>query len=87
MGLTTDDVLFVYSDMQVAADKIVERTHGKVFNCGTVYANASSLKFSKIITEDKLSQMVALYPDTKIVYKGKQSTATYNPVTYTAVTG
>lgn len=82
---TDEEVLFVYSDMQVAHDKEIEKKIGKIFECGTVGVESEKYLFSKIIRESDLSQMEALFPDVKIVYKGKKSSTLYSDITHKSV--
>lgn len=78
-------MIFVYSDMQIAENKKIEKGLGKVFTCGNVTVKSKVSKYSDLIDEDSLSHMIALYPDTKIIYKGTLKSVTYTEVTHTSV--
>jgi hypothetical protein len=75
------EYMFVYSEMQIEADKKICKTVGATFACGTVSVNSEVKQFSKMIDPSYLSEMTALYPDTKIVGQGILSNMSYTAVT------
>ena len=72
-----EEVLFVYSDMQISQSRTANRGIGRGFKAGNVFIGSSMKPYTKIITEDELKGMLALFPDTKIVYKGKIKNVKY----------
>lgn len=84
---SSDVVIFVYSDMQLSNDKNVVKSIGKTVVPGTVAVGSTREAFTKMIREDYLTQMVALYPDTKQILKCKYSDAVFTDVTQIKLTG
>lgn len=74
------DMLFVYSEMQIDEEKKICKKIGKIFECGTVAIGHANQQFTKIISQDELSAMCAQYPDTVIVVQGKLSNMKYTDV-------
>lgn len=72
--------LFVYSEMQIESDKRINKYINRNFKCGEVSTGASLKQYSKIINESDLEGMMQVYPDTKIVYKGKLSETSYTNI-------
>lgn len=77
---SNEEKLFVYSEMQIADDKRINGYINRNFKCGEVSTGASLKQFSKIIDESDLSGMMKMYPDTKIIYKGKLSDTSYKEI-------
>lgn len=73
-------VLFVYSEMHISKEKEINHKIGKNFICGEVVIGSQRKQYSKIITENQLSNMLNMYPDTKIIYKGKKSETVYTDI-------
>lgn len=80
MAIVDEEVLFVYSEMQIEEEKKINKVIGKTFSCGEVSAGASKKQYSKIIKPSDLNQMSGLYPDVKIIAQGKLSTMVYTEV-------
>lgn len=72
--------LFVYSGMQLAEDKKINKAINRNYKCGEVSVGASLKLYSKIINEEELSGMIKRYPDMKIIYKGKLSDVAYTNI-------
>jgi hypothetical protein len=75
------EMIFVYSEMQINEDTVVNRKLGRNFKCGSVYVGSTEKQFSKIIDPDDLEAMIVNYPDTKIIYRGRLSKTKYDDVT------
>jgi len=79
--MESDNVkLFVYSDMQINRDKEINKSINREFVCGVVSIGSTPKQYSKIIDESMLSGMVQMYPDTKIIHKGKLSETSYTEI-------
>lgn len=74
------DMLFVYSEMQIDEEKKICKKIGKIFECGTVAIGHSNQQYTKVIPLSDLDAMCAQYPDTIIVTQGKLSTMKYTEV-------
>lgn len=74
------DVIFVYSEMQIDEEKKICKKIGKIFECGTVAIGHSNKQFTKVIYQNELTAMCAQYPDTVIVTQGKLSNMKYTDV-------
>ena len=75
-------VIFVYSEMQMAEENQIAKRIGKRFVCGNIYSGIGAKQFTKQIQEDELPGMIARYPDTKIVIKGKIKDIKFEDVKY-----
>lgn len=75
------DKLFVYSEMQIAEEKRIQKNIGRDFLCGDISIGSTRKKYSKIINREELDHMTALYPDTKIIATGSIDELAYTPVT------
>ena len=80
MGKRVTEVLFVYSDQQIAEENAILRTLNKEFVCGEVFIGNIPKKYTKMITEDEYPVMKIKYPDVKIVAKLDRFKARYTPV-------
>lgn len=74
------EMMFVYSEMQIDEEKKICKKIGKIFECGSVAMGHSNQQFTKIISKDELSPMCAQYPDTVVVTQGKLSNMKYTDV-------
>lgn len=72
--------IFVYSELQVKDEIQNAESRGSTFICGEVVIGGTKVKYSNLIREEELDAMIALYPDTKIVYKGPLSDVTYTRI-------
>ena len=82
MGEVNNDVLFVYSELQISAANKIYNTRGKKFVCGIISVGNVHKKFTKMINPDKFDAMISQYADAYIVYKGNKSTDHYTNPTY-----
>ena len=80
MGKKVSEVLFVYSEQQIAEENSILKTLNKEFICGEVYIGNIPKKYTKIITDEEYPTMKIKYPDTKIVAKLDRYKARYTPV-------
>lgn len=80
MALVNENVLFVYSEMQIEKEKEINSKIGKNFICGEVVIGNDRKSFSRIIKKDMLEPMIALYPDLKVVYEGTKNSTAYTPI-------
>ena len=69
-----NDVVFIYSETQIAAENEVARKAGKKYVCGTVYKGAIQQKYSKLVRSTLLEAVQSQYPDAKIVARGRRDT-------------
>ena len=74
------DMLFVYSEMQIDEEKKICKKIGKIFECGNVAIGHANQQFTKVIYQNELTAMCAQYPDTVIVTQGKLSNMKYTDV-------
>jgi hypothetical protein len=79
MGKKVTEVLFVYSEQQIAEENSILRTLNKEFICGEVFIGNIPKKYTKIITEEEYPAMKIKYPDTKIIARIDRFRARYTP--------
>ena len=72
MGLKSNYVYFVYSEIQIKEENSIANRSGRKFECGLISIGNISKKFSKIVKEDDFQAMLNQYPDTKVVAKGNK---------------
>lgn len=72
-----EEVMFVYSEMQISQNREANQKIGRGFKCGNVFVGSSMKPYTKIIKEDELKKMLGLFPDTKIVCTGKLKNIKY----------
>lgn len=77
MAEETTDVIFVYSELQIAAANQIYKARGKKFVCGLVAVGITHKKFSKMIKPSAFDAMLSQYADTKIVYRTTKALAKY----------
>lgn len=82
MGETINDVVFVYSESQIAAANKVYSAAGKKFVCGLVSVGNTHKKYSKMITINKLDAMMSQYADTKVICYGNKLNTKYTKPTF-----
>lgn len=80
MSLVNENVLFVYSEIQIEKEKEINSKIGKNFICGEVVIGNDRKSFSRIIKKDMLAPMTALYPDLKVVYEGSKTSTAFTPI-------
>ena len=71
------DVIFVYSELQINAENSIAKVKGKKFICGKLYIGLYAKQYTKRILASNLAAMERQYPDTKIVAQGKLKTFKY----------
>ena len=78
--LTTinEEDVFVYSEMQFNELNNIAKQSSRRFVCGSVYEGAIARPFTKMINIKDLKAISDLYPDTKIVTRGKKSKISYS---------
>lgn len=84
---TTEQVYFVYSEMQLREDKKIYATLSKSVTPGKVSVGDTLVEYTKIIKQDYLSEMAALYPDVKIVAEGKYGDMKYTDIEVSPISG
>lgn len=72
-----NDVIFVYSELQIRERNEILNKRGQRFVCGKLYTGAGNKPFSRIIKEKDLDAMKSQYPDMKIVGQGNKSNFRY----------